>query len=146
MGHPRIVASLFDGDFLGCVGGEWGGSGAGENDRGDREEDDDHAEDFRWGEALVEEDDAEQDGDHRVDEGVGGDLGHGDVLEQVDVRGEADYGAEDSEIKDAQGSDNGPLGGLEVACGNGDGEVDDAGGADLPGGGGEGVNLEAEAA
>ena len=43
--------------------------------------------------------DADEYGDDRVDEGVGGDLGDGDVLQQVGVGGEADDRAEDGEIE-----------------------------------------------
>ena len=50
----------------------------------------------------MEEGDAEQDGDDWIDERVRRDLGYGDVLKQVDVCGEADHGAEDSEIEGSQ--------------------------------------------
>ena len=65
--------------------------GAGEE--GDGENDGGHAGDFSGFEVLAEEEDAEQDGDDGVDVGVGGDLGDGDVLQEVDVAGVADEGA-----------------------------------------------------
>src|ERR1035437_7632755 len=138
--------SLFDGQFQHGVGRRRRGLGARQDNRRDGDEDDDHAGEFGGGEALVQGDDADEYCDDRVDERVGGDLGDGDVLQQVDVCRKADHRSEGGEIKYGEDSARGPLGGLEVACGNGDGEVNEAGGAKLPGGGGEGVDLEVESA
>ena len=82
--------------------GHWARFGAGKDNGGDGNEDDDHAGEFGGGEALAEEGDADEHGDDRVDEGVGGDLGDGDVLQQVGVGGEADDRSEGGEIEDGE--------------------------------------------
>src|SRR6185437_11682387 len=88
----------------------------------------------------------DDDGDGRVHEGVGGDLGDGHVLQQVGVGGESDDGADDGEEGDGGEAGGGPVRGAQVSACEGEQDVNDAGGADLPCGGDEGVHAEAEAA
>jgi len=94
----------------------------------------------------MEEGRTNEDGNDGVDEGVGGDLGDGDVLDEVGVGGERDDRSKDREEDDGEDSATRPDGSAEASTGGGEGEVDDAGCANLPSGGDEGINAESESA
>src|SRR6185312_10526471 len=135
-----------DGDFEQGVGRWRGERRARADDGGDRDEDERHAGELGGGEAFTEQCCADDDGDGRVHKGVGGDLGDGHVLQQVGVGRESDDRADDGEEGDGGQAGGGPVRGAQVSACEGEQDVNDAGGADLPGGGDEGVHAEAEAA
>ena len=90
----------------------------------------------------MEDEDAEEDGNDGVDVGVGGDLGDGDVLEQVDEAGIADEGTSCDEPGDGGDGGEVPVGLGPLAEDGRQSEVDDAGEQHLPGGGDEAVDGE----
>ena len=114
--------------------------------QGDGDDHQGHTDVFGGDEVFVEEEEAEQDGDHGVDVGVGGDFADGDVGDEPDVGGVADPGAEDDQVGDGVEGGAVPLGLMLFAEEKGEGEVDGSGEEHLPGGGDEDVDGELGAA
>ncbi len=141
----RLASYRSSGVFEGGVAGGRLALDAAEDDHGHGGDDDRHAKNFRRDEALTKDEDAEDYSDDGVDKGVGGDLGDGDVLQQVGEAGEADDGPEDAEVCDGEDAGAGPGGVAETAAGEGDNGVDEAGGAELVAGGDEDVDLKGKA-
>ncbi len=90
--------------------------------------------------------DAEEDGNDRVDVGVGGHLGDGDVLQEVGVGRKADDGTEDGKIGDGAEAGAVPDGGSPASAGEREDGVEDGGGTELPGGGYDHIQGEVEPA